>query len=106
MVASSSKKATLKHRAKPTRASISQSKKAARPSALSTESTPGPSRHASVEEIEDEQEMNVGGTLDRDADTIMELSNDEVERSRISSQADPSNNEDMAVDDEEVELSW
>jgi len=49
--------------------------------------------------------MNVGRTLDRDTDTIMELSDDEAERSRISSQADPSDNEDMAVDDEEVELS-
>ena len=106
MVASGSKKAMLKHRAKPTRASISQSKKVAWPSALSTESTPGPSRHASVEEIEDEQEMNVGGTLDRDADAIMEPSDDKAERSRISSQANPSDNEDMAVDDEEVELSW
>ena len=50
--------------------------------------------------------MNVGGTLDRDPDTIMELSNDKAERSQISSQADPSDNEDMVVDDKEVELSW
>jgi hypothetical protein len=109
MVASSSKKAmqmNLKHGAKPTQASISQSKKAARPSALSTQSAPGSSRHASVEEIEDKEEMHVGGTLGRDSDIIMELSNDEAERSRISSQVDPSNNKDMAVDDEEVELSW
>ena len=71
----------LKHRAKPPQASISQSKKAVQPSALSTQSTPGSYSHASVEEIEDEEDMHVGGTLERDSDVIMELSDDEAERS-------------------------
>ena len=108
MVASSSKNATQvnpKHKAKLTQASISWSKKAVWLSTLSTQSTPAPSRCVSVKEIEDGQEMNVGGTHDRDADAIMELSDEEAERSWISNQADPSNNEDTAVDDEEIELS-
>ena len=71
----------LKHGAKSTQASIFQSKKAAWPSALSTQSTLGSSRHVSIEEIEDKEEMHGGGTLDRDSDIIMELSDDEVEGS-------------------------
>lgn len=61
-----------------------------------------------MEDIEDDEETSVGGTLNADGDLIMEPSDGETDKGRGSSPAnrtEQSDDEDMAADDEETELS-
>jgi len=62
------------------------------------------SRRASVEEVEDDEPMNIGGTLDVDGDQIMRLTDDEEDEPN-SSGKDPISLEDVWADDEEIQLS-
>jgi len=63
--------------------------------ALPSTSTPGTSRHVSVEEVDDDDPTSVGGTLDTDSNSIIEL----VEKEGSSGDEDM-----MAEENEEEEL--
>jgi hypothetical protein len=59
-----------------------------------------------VEDVDDDEPMSIGCTLDADGDSIMELSNGECGGTQGSCvRSEPSDYEDMPADDEEVELS-
>ena len=59
-----------------------------------------------VEDVDDNEPTSVGRTLDADGDSIMELSDDEGRGTQGSrARSEPSDDEDMPADDEEVELS-
>src|ERR1700720_4245092 len=117
MKAPKSKKAALakpKHAERSTQSSISQSwKKAAHRSRASATSTPTPStpalsRHASVEDVEDDEPTSVGRTLDADGDSIMELSDGEgggTQGNGAKAMSTSSDDDDILVDEEEVQLS-
>ena len=62
----------------------------------------------SAEDVEDDEPTSVGPTLDADGDSIMELSDGEgggTQGNRVKAMNVPSDNNDMLVDDEAVELS-
>jgi hypothetical protein len=87
MVASSFKKVTHtkpRYTVKSTSSSTHKSKKKAahktQTSALSTQFPQGPSKHVTIEDVEDEQVTSVGGMLDLDGDSIMEPSNSETKQ--------------------------
>jgi hypothetical protein len=113
MTTSKSKKMTLvkpKHTDRPTPwspPSISQSqKKAAHRYQASAASTPVISRCTMVENVDDDEPPTVSHTLDADGDSIMELSNGKGRGTQGSCvRSEPSDDEDMPADDEEVELS-
>jgi hypothetical protein len=67
----------------------------------SANTTPVPSRRASVTDVDDDEPRSVGGSLRADGDIIMESSDGETEKSVI----ELSDNEDMDVHDSETELS-
>ena len=117
MTTTKSKKVTLtklKDAERPTQPSISQSQKKvahrSRASAASTpaSSAPALSRCMSVKDIEDDEPTSVGPTLDVNGDSIMELSDSEgggTQENSVKDMSELSDDKDMLVDDEEVELS-
>ena len=64
-------------------------------------------RHASVKDVEDDEPMHIGGTLDADGDWIMELTDDEEDKPNSSGKdlKSMSNKEDVQADDEEIQFS-
>ena len=65
------------------------------------------SKCASVGDVEDDEPMHIGGTLDADGDRIMELTDDEEDEPNSSAKdlISLSDEEDVWADDEEIQLS-
>ena len=113
MVLSTSKKLTKQTNAKSTPQTISHSKKKAahknmKPQALASLQSPSnTSRCASVEDVEDDEPMHIGGTLDADGDRIMQLTDWEEDEPNSSAKGpiSLSDEEDVRADDEEIQLS-
>jgi hypothetical protein len=105
----STKSTGLKWPIQPTSLSLSKSQRKAAANvqapATSTRSTPTTSRCASVEDVEDDDVNNNGGVLDRDGDSLIELSDDKTSQVRKNHPTDLIELSDDEADSEETELS-